>query len=55
MNEITNNNLSLEDENALNMMKTTANFEIESCDTLINFEDTNRYKKLKLTSSKKSK
>lgn len=54
MSEVMNNgNLSLEDNIVLQMMETSGNFEIASCDGLNNFEESNRFKKLKLNSVQK--
>lgn len=45
--------LALEDNTVLQMLETSGNFEIMSCDNLINFEDSNKYEKLKLNSAQK--
>ena len=46
-------NTSLEETAVLQMIGKSGDFEIAPCDSLTNFEDSNRFKKLKLTSEQK--
>lgn len=54
MSEVMNKeNLSLEDNTVLRMLETSGGFEVAPCDGQINFEDSNRFRKLKLSSAQK--
>lgn len=54
MSEVMNErNASLEETTVLQMIGKSGDFEIAPCDSLTNFEDSNRFKKLKLTSAQK--
>lgn len=53
MSEVMNDKKFLDDNKFFQMMQTSGDFEVVPCDSAINFEDSNRYKKLKLSSAQK--
>ena len=54
MSEVMNKkNLSLEDNTVLQMLEISGDFEVAPCDGQINFEDSKRFRKLKLSSAQK--
>lgn len=53
MSEVMNDKNFLDDNKFFQMMQTSGDFEVVPCDSAINFEDSNRHKKLKLSSAQK--